>query len=170
MVYVSSKGNLPVKLAPHYQHFSNFMRVLTSFAIVLEFLIGFRNSSRLAMLRKCDFRNAELTSRISTLSEKQIFSWVLGRFSIVLEFLRVFRNSSSKLRKIWLLKISTIFLKISFLRVPRFLFRVLDSTQKILQISPNRFYSKTKNSKNYSCSKFSKKFQNLIFESSKNSV
>ena len=51
--------------------FCNFMRILTSFAIVLEFLIGFRKSSGLLMHKKCYFRNTELTSRISTLSEKQ---------------------------------------------------------------------------------------------------
>ena len=124
---------MSVKLAPHYQHFSNFMRVLTSFTIILEFLIGFRNSSGLLMHKKCDFRNAELPSRISTLSKKQIFSWVLGRFCIVLEFLTVFRNSSGKWRKIRLLRVSTIFLKISLLTVPRVLFRVLYSSQIVLQ-------------------------------------
>ena len=68
-----------VKLAPHYPHFWTFMRVLTSFAIVLEFLICFRNSSSLLMYKKCDFQNAELTSRISTLSEKQKFSPSSGK-------------------------------------------------------------------------------------------
>ena len=98
------------------------LRVLASFWIVLEFLIYFRNSSGLLMHKICDFRNAELT----LLSEKKNFSRVLGRFSMVLEFLTLFRNSSGKLQKIWLLKMSTIFFKISFSRIPRILFRVMD--------------------------------------------
>ena len=71
--------HMSVNFAPHYQHFLNFIRVLTSFAIVLEFLIGFRNSSGLYMHKKCDFRNAKLTSRISTLSGKQIFFLSSGK-------------------------------------------------------------------------------------------
>ena len=78
---------MSVKFVPHYKHFSNLMRVLTLFVLVLEFLIGFRKSSGLLMHKICDFRNAELTSRISTISEKQIFPRVLRRFSIVLKFL-----------------------------------------------------------------------------------
>ena len=70
---------MSVKLAPHYQHFSNFMRVLTSFAIVIEILIGFSNSSGLLMHKICDFRNMEITSRIFTLSEKQIFFLSSGK-------------------------------------------------------------------------------------------
>ena len=89
---------MSVKLAPHYQHFSNFMRVLTSFAIFLEFMIRFSNSSSFLMDKICDLRNAELTSGFSTLSEKQIFFRDLGRFSIVLDFPTLFRNSSGKLR------------------------------------------------------------------------
>ena len=135
---------MSMNLSSHYRHFSNFMRVLTSFAIVIEFLIGFRNSSGLLMQKICDFRNAELTSRIFILSEKNFFSWVLGRFIIVLEFLTLFRNRSGKSRKKWLLKISTNFFNILFLRVPRVLFRVLDSTQIVLQISPTTFYYKIK--------------------------
>ena len=46
---------ISVKLAPHFQHFSSLMRVLTSFAIVLEFLIGFRNSSGLLMHKNAIF-------------------------------------------------------------------------------------------------------------------
>ena len=102
---------MSVKLAPHYRHFSNSMKVLTSFAIFLEFLT-------------------------------------------------VFRNSSGKLRKIWLLEISTIFFKISFLRVPRVLFRVLDSFQIVLQISPNIFYSKTKIRKTIALQRFQIIFEN----------
>ena len=83
---------MSVQLAPHYQHFLNFTRVLTLFTIDLEFLIGFKNSSSLLMHKKFDFRNAELTLSISTLLEKQIFFWVLGRFSIFLEFLIIFGN------------------------------------------------------------------------------
>ena len=49
------------------------MKVLTSFSIIIELLIGFRNSSGPLMHKEYDFQNAELTSRISTLSEKQIF-------------------------------------------------------------------------------------------------
>ena len=55
---------MPVKLAPHYQHFSNFMRVLTSFAIFLELLTGFRNRSVLLIHKTCNFRNSELISHI----------------------------------------------------------------------------------------------------------
>ena len=105
----SALNQISAKLAPHYQHFSNFIRVLTSFVIVLEFLIGLRKISCLLMHKICDFWNLKLTSRISTLSEKIFFSRVLVRLSIVLEFLTLFRNSSAKLRKIWLHKISTIF-------------------------------------------------------------
>ena len=110
------------------------MRVLTSFAIVLEFLIGFRNSFGLLMHKECDFRNAEPTSRISSLSEKQI---------------------------------STIFLEILFLRVPRVLLRVLDSSQIVLQISPDTFCSKIKI---VALQSFQNFFENLIFESYKSSV
>ena len=51
---------MSVKLVSHYQHFSNFMRILTSFAIVLEFLIGFKNSSGLLMHKIWDFRIAKI--------------------------------------------------------------------------------------------------------------
>ena len=77
---------------------------------------------------------------------------------MVLEFLKVFRNRSGKLSKIWLLKISTIFLKISFLRVPRVLIRVLNSTQIALQISPDTLCSKNQNSTICGTSKFSNNF------------
>ena len=66
---------ISVKLAPHYKHFMNFMGVLTSFAIVLEFLIGFRNSSGLLMHKECDVRNAELTSRTYTVLENSILHY-----------------------------------------------------------------------------------------------
>ena len=55
-----------------------------------------------------------------------------------------FPEFSVKLGKIWLLKISTIFFKILFSRVPRILFTVMNSTQIVLQIIPNTFYSKIK--------------------------
>ena len=109
-----TNSSMSVKLAPQYQHFLNFMRVLTLFAIVVEFLIGLDKSSGFLMNKKCDFRNAEITSRISTLSEKQIFSQFRERFSIVLKFRTLFRNSSCKLREIWLLKISTFFQNVIF--------------------------------------------------------
>ena len=38
---------MSVKLIPHYQHCSIFMRVSTSFATVLEFLIGVKKFSGL---------------------------------------------------------------------------------------------------------------------------
>ena len=135
---------MSVELAPHYQHFWNIMRVLTSFAIVLEFLIGFRNSSGLQCIKNAIFEMRSLLHAYPHYWKNKFFSRVLGTFSIVLEFLTIFRNSSGKLQKIWLLKISTIFFKILFLRVPRVLFRVLDFSQIVLQISLNTFYFKIK--------------------------
>ena len=38
-----------------YQNFSNFMRALTSFVTVLEFLIGVEKFSGLLMHKKCDY-------------------------------------------------------------------------------------------------------------------
>ena len=162
---------ISVKLAPYNQHFSNFMRVLVSFAIVPEFLIGFRNSSGVLMHKITDFRNAELTSRISsTLSEKQVFFPSSVKIEHSSRVPVNFINSSGKLRKIWLLKISTIFLKISFSRVPKILFRVLDSTQIVLQKIPNTFCFKIKIQKTMTLQNFQIIFENLIFESFKTCV
>ena len=68
-----------------------------------------------------------------------------------------------RLRKIQLLKISTIFFKMSFLRVPKVLFGVLYSTPIVLQISPNTFYSKVKILKTMTLQSFQNYFKNLIF-------
>ena len=45
------------------------------------------------------------------------------------------------------------------MRVPRVLFRVLDSTQIVLQISPNTFYSKIKIQKTIALQSFQKNFK-----------
>ena len=52
-------------------------------------------------------------------------------------------------------------MKISFLRVPRVLFRVLDSFQIVLQISPNTFYSKIKIRKTMALQSFKIIFENF---------
>ena len=93
------------------------MIVLTSFAIVLEFLIGFRNISALLMHNK-------IQKTVTLQSFQKIF-------------------------------------KISFWRIPRVLFRVLDSSQIVLQISPITFYSKIKFQKTMVLQSFQKNSKSL---------
>ena len=43
------------------------------------------------MHKKCDYWNAELTSRSPHYRKNKLFPWVLKRFDIILEFLTLFR-------------------------------------------------------------------------------
>ena len=61
-------------------------------------------------------------------------------------------------------KFPQFFFKISFLRVSKVRFRILDSSQIVLRISPNKFCSKIKIQKTMALQSFQTKFQNLTFE------
>ena len=64
--------------------------------------------------------------------------------------------SKIKIQKTMVLQSFQKILKISYLRVPRVLFRVLDSSQIVLQIIPITFYSKIKIQKNMVLQSFQK--------------
>ena len=124
------------------------MIVLTSFAIVLEFLIGFRNISALLMHNKIQktvtLQSFQKIFKISFWRIPRVLFRVLDSSQIVLQISPITFYSKIKFQKTMVLQSFQKILKIPFLRVSRVLFRVLNSTQIVLPISPNTLFSKIK--------------------------